>query len=101
MLVLSAVELESAAYGSARKTIKKLDPIHNKGLRIALGAFCINRTQNLLIEAGESTLQQTRNHNSEHGSKKKKANDQYGLRPSLTTLFFVSAKETCSIPQRR
>jgi hypothetical protein len=32
MLVLLAVELESAAYGTARKKqLKKLDPIHNKG----------------------------------------------------------------------
>jgi hypothetical protein len=61
MLVLSAVEFRNEAYGSARKTqLKKLDPIHNKGLRIALGAFCINQTQNLLIEAEESTLQQRR-----------------------------------------
>jgi hypothetical protein len=29
--------------------------------------------------------------------KNKKAYDQYGLRPSLTTLFFVRAKETCSM----
>jgi hypothetical protein len=39
---------------------KKLDPTHNNGLRIALGTFCINRTQNLLTEAGEATLQQRR-----------------------------------------
>jgi hypothetical protein len=57
LVLLSAVEFGSAANGSARKTqLKKLDPIHNKGLRIALGAFYINRTQNLLIEAGKSTL---------------------------------------------
>jgi hypothetical protein len=37
MLVLSAVKFRSAAYGLARKTqLKKLDPINNKGLRIAL-----------------------------------------------------------------
>jgi hypothetical protein len=29
--------------------------------------------------------------------KNKKAYDQYGLRPSLTTLFFVRVKETCSM----
>jgi hypothetical protein len=60
MLVLSAVEFGSVAYVPARETqLKKLDSIHNKGLRIALGAFwCINRTQNLLIKAGDSTLQQ-------------------------------------------
>jgi hypothetical protein len=39
---------------------KKLDPTLNNGLRIALGAFSINRTQNLLNEAGEATLQQRR-----------------------------------------
>jgi hypothetical protein len=61
ILVLSAVEFGSAAYGSARKTqLKKLDLQHYKGLRVAMGAFCINRTQNLLIEAGGSTLQQRR-----------------------------------------
>jgi hypothetical protein len=40
--------------------LKKLDPTYNNGLRIALGAFWINRTQNLLTEAGEATLQQRR-----------------------------------------
>jgi hypothetical protein len=40
--------------------MNKLDPTHNDGLRIALRAFCINRTQNLLTEAGETTLQQRR-----------------------------------------
>jgi hypothetical protein len=29
--------------------------------------------------------------------KNKKAYDQYGFRPSLTTIFFVRAKETCSM----
>jgi hypothetical protein len=33
---------------------------HNNGLRIALGAFYINRTHNLLTETGEATLQQRR-----------------------------------------
>jgi hypothetical protein len=102
MLVLSAVEFGSAAYGSARKTqLKKLDSSHNKRLRIALGAFCINRTQNLLIEAEESTLQQRREiktanmalkittkleHPINRYLKNKKAYDKYELRPSLTTL---------------
>jgi hypothetical protein len=100
MLVLSAVDFGSAAYGSTRKTkLKKLDFIHNKGLCIALGAFCINRTENLLIEAGESTLQERREiktanmtvkittkpeHPINRHLKNKKTYDQYGLRPSLT-----------------
>jgi hypothetical protein len=83
---------------------KKLNPIHNKGLRIALEEFCINRTQSFLFGAGESTLQQRREiksanmavkitakpeHPINRHLKNKKAYDQYGLRPSLTTPFFV------------
>jgi hypothetical protein len=55
------MEFGSAYYGTAQRTqLKKLDPSHNDGLRIAVGAFCINRTQNLLTETGETTLQQRR-----------------------------------------
>jgi hypothetical protein len=43
---------------SQENTIKKLDPIHNKGLRIALGDICINRTQNLLIDAVHSNREE-------------------------------------------
>jgi hypothetical protein len=97
----------------SRKHKKKLDPIYNKGLRITLGAFCINRTQNLLIEAGESTLQQRREiktanmavkittakpeHPINRHLKNKKAYDQYGLRSNLTTPLFVRANGTCSM----
>jgi ribonuclease HI len=111
MLVLSAMEFGSAAYGSARNTqLKKLDPTHNNGLRIALGAFCINRTQNLLIEAGEATLQQRREkkvanmvvkimakpeHPINRYLRNKKIYDQYGQRSSLTCPFFIRAKEAC------
>jgi hypothetical protein len=98
MLVRLVVEFGSAVYGSARKTqLKKLDSIHNKRLHIALGASCINQTQNLLIEGGQSTLLQrgeikTTNmavkmktkpeHPLNQHLKNKKAYDQYGLRPS-------------------
>jgi hypothetical protein len=40
--------------------LKKLDPTHNNRLQIALEAFCINRTQNLLTKARKATLQQRR-----------------------------------------
>jgi hypothetical protein len=57
MLGLPAMKFRNTAYGSARKTqLKKLDLTHR--WRIALGTFCINRTQNLLTEAEEITLQQ-------------------------------------------
>jgi hypothetical protein len=110
-LSLSAMEFESAAYGLAWKTqLKKLDSTHNNGLRIALGAFCINRTQNLLIEAGEATLQQSREikianmvvekmvkpeHPINRYLRNKKMYDQYGKRSSLTFPFLVRAKEAC------
>jgi hypothetical protein len=105
--------VRKCGYGSARKTkLKKLDSIHKKGLRIALRAFYINRTQNLLIEAGESKLQQRREikaanmavkitkkleHPINQHLKNKKAYNKYGLRPSPTTPFFVRAKEICSM----
>jgi hypothetical protein len=99
MLVLSTVELGSA---------KNWTPSTQQG--IALGAFCINRTQNLLIEAGESTLQQRQEIKTANMAVKittkpehpinrhlKNKNDKYGLRPSPTIPFFVRAKETCSM----
>jgi hypothetical protein len=53
MMVLSVLEYDSAAYGSANNTqLKRLEPVHNKGLRIALGAFCVCRTENIMFETG-------------------------------------------------
>jgi hypothetical protein len=61
------------------------------------------------LRLGKVHSNRTTNQNSEHGSKdnnksrtsrhrkNKKAYDQYGLRPTLITLFFVRAKETCSM----
>jgi hypothetical protein len=87
--------------------LKKLDPTHNNGLRIALGAFCINQTQNLLTEA---TLQQRREikiakmvvkimakteHPINRYLRNRKIYDQYGQRLSLTCPFFFRAKEAC------
>jgi hypothetical protein len=109
MLVPSVMEFESAAYGSARRTqLKKLDPTHNNGLRIALGTFCINRTRNLLTEAGDANLQQRREIKIANMVVKKMANPEhpmnrylrnrkiyYGQRLSLTCPFFVRAKEAC------
>jgi hypothetical protein len=53
MMVLSALEFGSAAYGSARdRQLKRLEPVHNKGLRIAIEAFCVCRAENILCELG-------------------------------------------------
>jgi hypothetical protein len=40
--------------------LQRLDPIHNQGLRIAFGAFCICKTNNLLCEAGMANLSSKR-----------------------------------------
>jgi hypothetical protein len=90
--------------------LKKLDSTHNNGLRIALGVFYINRTQNLLTEAGEATLQQRREikianmvvkiiakpeHPINRCLRIRKIYDQYGQRSSFTCPLFVKAKEAC------
>jgi Reverse transcriptase (RNA-dependent DNA polymerase) len=49
------------AYGSATKnTLKQLEPVHNQGLRIAMGAFCVTKTEELLKETGAHTLKELR-----------------------------------------
>jgi hypothetical protein len=41
------------AYDSASKAVlKKLEPTHNRGIRLALGVFAVCRTENALCEAG-------------------------------------------------
>jgi hypothetical protein len=101
MLVLSAVEFGSVAYGSASKTqLKKLDPIHNKGLRIALEAFCINRTQNLFIEAGENTLEQRRKNKIPNMAVNLTTKPEHPINRHLTNKeapFFARAKEILSM----
>jgi hypothetical protein len=49
--IFAALEYGSAAFGSASTAqLKRLEPVHNKGLRIALGAFCVCRTENIMCE---------------------------------------------------
>ena len=55
-LVRSKLDYGCIVYGSARRSIlKQLDPIHQKGLRIALGAFRTS-AQSLYTEAHEPSL---------------------------------------------
>jgi hypothetical protein len=61
MLILSALEYGSAAYGSARETqLRRLEPMHSKGLRIAIEAFCVCKTDNILCESGFENLVERR-----------------------------------------
>jgi hypothetical protein len=60
LMVLSALEYGSAAYGSASNAqLKRLEPVHNKGLRIALCAFCVCRTE-YMCESGFDSLAERR-----------------------------------------
>ena len=58
-------------YGSARKSyIQTLDPIHNQGLRLALGAFSTSPVATLYVEADEPSLY----------SRREKLSLQYAIR---------------------
>jgi hypothetical protein len=59
MIILPTLRYGDAAYGSTSlTTLKTLDPVHHK--RLALGFFAVCRTENVLHEAGISTLTEMR-----------------------------------------
>ena len=56
-LVGSKLDYGCIIYGSARKSyLQMLDPIHNQGLRLALGAFRTSPVASLYVEADEPSL---------------------------------------------
>jgi hypothetical protein len=57
IFILSTLEYGSIAYGSPTD---ELESIHNRGLRIALGAFCVCKTTNILCESGYDNLDERR-----------------------------------------
>ena len=60
-LVRSKLDYGSFVYGSDRASyIKILDPIHNQGLRICLGAFRTSPMESLYVEANEESLYRRR-----------------------------------------
>jgi hypothetical protein len=64
MIILSILRYGEEAYSSASKAVlKKLEPTHNRGIRLALGVFAVCRTDNALCKAGVSTLADKRNLN--------------------------------------
>ena len=57
-LVRSKLNYSCIVYGSASKTaFAKLDPVHNQGLRLSLGAFCSSPVESLYVEAHEPPLE--------------------------------------------
>jgi hypothetical protein len=64
MIILSTLKYDETAYGSASKAVlRKLDPIHHRGVRLALGTFAVCKTDNVLCEAGLPTLTEMRDGN--------------------------------------
>ena len=56
-LVRSKLDYGCIIYGSARKSyLQMLDPIHNQGLRLALGAFRTSPVASLYVEADKPSL---------------------------------------------
>jgi hypothetical protein len=108
MVILSTLRYGEEAYGSASKSVLiKLEPTHNRGIRLALGVFAVRRTENALREAGVSTLADMRNLiikitairfiNPNHPIRPYCLNpiklDEYALRPAVPKPLFVRAFE--------
>ena len=56
-LIRSKLDYECIVYGSARKSyLQMLDPIHNQGLRLCLGAFRTSPVERLYVDAHEPSL---------------------------------------------
>ena len=57
-LIRSKIDYGSIVYGSAANSVlDKLDPAHNQGIRLSLGAFCSSPVESLYVEANEPPLQ--------------------------------------------
>ena len=57
-LVRSKLDYGCIVYGSASKTaLAKLDPVHNQGLRLSLGAMRSSPVESLYVEAHEPPLE--------------------------------------------
>ena len=70
-LVRSKLDYGCIIYGSARKSyLQMLDPIHNQGLKLALGAFRTSPVASLYVEADEPSLY----------SRREKLSLQYAIR---------------------
>jgi hypothetical protein len=99
-------------YGSATDgQLKRLEPIHKRGLRIALGAFCVFKTTKILCESGNENLDERRrrkltnialhaSENENHSVNKllrdQEVYDEYGLRRKVSKPFFIRAQEACA-----
>jgi hypothetical protein len=109
MVVLGSLEYAIVAHGSAEKEqLQGPDPIHNEGLMVVVGVFCICRTNNLLCEAGMANLSSRRalkaattairiarlKHPMKQVLEDAETNDCYATKPNRTKPFFIRAVDT-------
>jgi hypothetical protein len=90
MIILSTIRCGEEAYDSASQAIlKKLEPTHNRGLKLAFELFVICRTENVLSEAGLPTLSEMRDLNNVKTTMGIITNPRHSIRP-----FCVELKKT-------
>jgi hypothetical protein len=66
MIILSTLRYGKTVYGLASKAVlRQLDPIHHRGVRVALGTFAVCKTEKVLCEAGLPTLTEMRDENTD------------------------------------
>ena len=76
-LVRSKLNYGCIIYGSARKSyLQMLDPIHNQGLRLALGAFRCSPVAILYVESDQPSLY----------SRREELSLQYAIRLAANTI---------------
>jgi hypothetical protein len=64
VILLSTLRYSETAYGTVSKAVlRKLDPIHHRGVRLALGTFAVCKTESELCEAESPTLTEMRDEN--------------------------------------
>jgi hypothetical protein len=75
-------QIKEEAYGSASQAIlRKFEPTHNRGVKLALGLFVICRSKNALCEANIPTLAEIRELNNVKTTIRIIANPKHPMRP--------------------
>jgi hypothetical protein len=106
MIILPTLRYGDAAYGLASlKTLKTLDPVYHKAVRLALGTFAVCRIENVLHETGILTLAETieqdttirviTNENESHPTRSyfmnNKIHDEYATKPRTIKSLSIRA----------
>jgi ribonuclease HI len=83
-VVLATIRYAEEIYGSAKNCdLMKIEATHNKGIRAALGAFCVTKTIKLLEESGLTTLEEMRKQSSIRTAIKISAKKCHPLEPII------------------